>query len=165
MTNSKLTVKETALLAIMGALMFASQVAMASLPNIHIVALLIILTTFMFGWKAMYSVGLFVLLEGLMFGFAPWWLAYIYIWPLLVVVTVIFRANTAPLFWAVIAGLHGLLFGALCAIPQLFILGFKGALAWWINGIPFDLAHCAGNFVLTLVLIAPLRRLTEKLMK
>lgn len=165
MTNSKLTVKETALLAIMGAMMFASQVAMASLPNIHIVALLIILTTFMFGWKAMYSVALFVLLEGLMFGFAPWWIGYVYAWPLLVVVTRIFRANTAPLFWAVISGLHGLFFGALCAIPQIFILGMRGAVVWWINGIPFDLLHCAGNFVLALVLFAPLRRLTERLMR
>lgn len=163
--NSKLSVRDMALLAIMGALMFASQVAMASLPNIHIVALLIILTTFMFGWKALYSVGIFAILEGLMFGFGPWWLGYIYIWPLLVVVTVIFRANTAPLFWAVVSGLHGLFFGALCAIPQIFILGFRGAIAWWISGIPFDLIHCAGNFALALILISPLRRLTEKLME
>ena len=163
--NSKLSIRDMALLAIMGALMFASQVVMASLPNIHIVALLIILTTFMFGWKALYSVGIFVILEGLMFGFGPWWLGYIYIWPLLVVVTVIFRANTAPLFWAVVSGLHGLFFGALCAIPQIFILGFRGAIAWWISGIPFDLIHCAGNFALALILISPLRRLTEKLME
>lgn len=163
--NSKLSIRDIAFLAIMAALMFASQVVMASLPNIHIVALLIILTTFMFGWKAMYSVAVFIVLEGLMFGFGPWWFGYIIAWPLLVVVTVIFRANTAPLFWAVVSGLHGLFFGALCAIPQIFILGAKGAVAWWINGIPFDLIHCAGNFVLALVLISPLRRLTEKLMK
>ncbi len=165
MMSSKPTVKEIALLAIMAALMFASQVVMASLPNIHIVALLIILTTFMFGWKAMYSVVVFIILEGLMFGFGPWWFGYIIAWPLLVIVTVIFRANTAPLFWAVISGLHGLFFGALCAVPQIFILGGKGAFAWWVSGIPFDLIHCAGNFVLALVLISPLRRLTEKLMK
>lgn len=163
--NSKLSIREIALLAIMAALMFASQVVMASLPNIHIVALLIILTTFMFGWKAMYSVAVFIVLEGLMFGFGPWWFGYIIAWPLLVVVTVIFRANTAPLFWAVVSGLHGLFFGALCAIPQIFILGFKGAIAWWVSGIPFDLIHCAGNFVLALVLISPLRKLTEKLME
>lgn len=163
--NSKLSIRDIAFLAIMAALMFASQVVMASLPNIHIVALLIILTTFMFGWKAMYSVAVFIVLEGLMFGFGPWWFGYIIAWPLLVVVTVIFRANTAPLFWAVVSGLHGLFFGALCAVPQIFILGFKGAIAWWVSGIPFDLIHCAGNFVLALVLISPLRRLTEKLMK
>lgn len=163
--NSKLSIRDIALLAIMAALMFASQVVMASLPNIHIVALLIILTTFMFGWKAMYSVAVFIVLEGLMFGFGPWWFGYIIAWPLLVVVTVIFRANTAPLFWAVVSGLHGLFFGALCAVPQIFILGFKGAIAWWVSGIPFDLIHCAGNFVLALVLISPLRKLTEKLMK
>jgi hypothetical protein len=33
----------------------------------------------------------------------------------------------------------------------------------WISGIPFDLAHGFGNFVLTGLLLTPLRRLTEKL--
>ena len=37
------------------------------------------------------------------------------------------------------------------------------ALSWWISGIPFDLAHCAGNFALALVLFAPLRRLFSRL--
>ena len=154
--------RDIALLALMAALMFASQVAMAALPNIHLVALLIILTSLQFGWRALCSVYVFVLLEGLMFGLSPWWIAYLYAWPLLVVVTVLFRNNTAPLFWAVIAGVHGLLFGALCAIPQIFILGAKGAVAWWLSGIPFDLAHCAGNFVLTLVLLKPLRKVFDK---
>ena len=37
--------RDMCFLALMGALMLASQVAMAALPNIHIVALLIIITT------------------------------------------------------------------------------------------------------------------------
>ena len=161
--NTELSVRDMALLALLGALMFASQVVMASLPNIHSVALLIILTALSFGMKSLYSVGVFVLLEGLMYGFGTWWIGYIYAWPLLAVAAVFFRANTSPLFWAVIAGIHGLSFGAMCALPQIFILGARGALSWWISGIPFDLMHCAGNFVVVLVLIDPLRRLLSKL--
>ena len=61
----KLSVRDMCLLALMGAMMFASQVAMASLPNIHIVAFLIIITALAFSWRALYSVAVFVLLEGL----------------------------------------------------------------------------------------------------
>ena len=159
MTHSdKLTVRDMAILALMAALMVGTQIAMASLPNIHLVALLIILTTLTFGWRAMYSVVIFVMLEGVVFGFGIWWISYIYAWPVLVIVTMLFKNNTSPLFWAVVAGAHGLCFGALCSLPYLFTGGVHMALSYWINGIPFDLMHCAGNFVLTLVLIKPLRQ-------
>ena len=43
-TSTNPNLREMALLALMGALMFALQVAMASIPNVHLTALLIILT-------------------------------------------------------------------------------------------------------------------------
>ncbi len=150
-------------LALMGALMVASQVAMAALPNIHIVALLIIITTLCFSWRAIFSVAVFVLLEGLIYGFGIWWISYLYAWPLLVPVVIFFRKNDSALFWAVIAGVHGLFFGAMTAVPYLFIGGRQAALSYWISGIPFDLLHCAGNFSVTLVLLNPLLKLTRKL--
>ena len=33
----------------------------------------------------------------------------------------------------------------------------------WVSGIPFDVMHCAGNFVIALLLFNPLRKLTEAL--
>ena len=153
------------LLAFMAALMVASQVALAALPNIHIVALLIIITALCFSWRALFSVAIFVLLEGLIYGFGIWWISYIYIWSLLVPVAILFRNNDSAIFWAVIAGLHGLFFGALTAIPYLFIGGWEMAASYWVAGIPFDLVHCAGNFTVTLILIKPLTKLTKKLLK
>ena len=152
-------------LALMGAFMVASQVALAALPNIHIVALLIIITTLCFSWRALFSVAIFVMLEGLIFGFGIWWISYIYIWALLVPVVILFRNNESAIIWAVIAGMHGLFFGALTAIPYLFIGGWNMAVSYWIAGIPFDLVHCAGNFVVTLVLIKPLTKLIKTLTK
>ena len=35
--------------------------------------------------------------------------------------------------------------------------------AKWISGIPFDIAHCAGNFVIALLLFKPMRKLLCKL--
>ena len=58
---------------------------------------------------------------------------------------------------AMISGIFGLLFGFLCAIPYLFVSGLAGAFAYWIAGIPFDLIHGIGNFVIMLVLYYPIR--------
>ena len=142
----------------MGALMFASKAVMASLPNIHIIAVLIILGTVFFGKYIFFSVAVYILLEGLFYGFGLWWLCYWYLWPLLAVVALLFRKNSSPFLWAVAAAVHGLLFGALSTIPYLFISGWTVAVSIWAAGIPFDLAHGTGNFVLTLVLYRPLYR-------
>ena len=63
--------------------------------------------------------------------------------------------------WAMLSGIFGLAFGALCGIVDVFIGGFGYAVTKWISGIPFDIAHCAGNFVMALVLFNPLRKLLE----
>ena len=161
----KFTALEITTLSLMGALIFAAKFALASLPNININAPLIILTTVFFGWKALYSVGIYVALEGLIFGFSTWWVSYVFIWPLLVVVAMVFRKNDSVWLWAVIAAFWGLCFGPLMYIPWFCIMGgWKGYFAMWIAGIPFDLTHCAGNFVLTLALYPPLYRVMDRLL-
>ena len=154
----KLSIRELCILSLMGGLMLASQVVMSALPNIHITAIFIILTAVTFGWKVMFSVVVFIILEGLIWGFGTWWLSYWYLWPLLAAVAVLMRKNDSTLIWAVVAAVHGICFGALCSIPYLFIGGWEMAVSYWISGIPYDLAHCAGNFVLTLVLFVPLKK-------
>lgn len=156
--------REAILLALLGALMMATQVAMAALPNIHLVAVLVILAALLFGWKALYSVYIFVLLEGLIYGFSMWFLNYLYVWTVLAVLAVLFRKNRSRWFWAAVAGIFGLLFGALCAIPYFFIGGWAAAFSYWVAGIPFDLVHCASNAVLTAVLLMPLYRLCTRLL-
>ena len=75
--NQKL--RELITLALLAALMFATQVALATLPNIHLVAVIVILSAMLFGWKALYSVYVFVLLEGLLYGFSDWFVCYLYV--------------------------------------------------------------------------------------
>ena len=158
----KLSPLEISTLALMGALIFGAKFALASLPNVNINAVLIILTTLFFGWRALYAVAIYVLLEGLIFGFQIWWFSYVFVWPLLVAVAMVFRKNDSALIWAVIAALWGLCFGPLMYIPYFCILGgWKGYFAMWIAGIPYDLTHAAGNFVFTLVLYRPLRKVME----
>jgi energy-coupling factor transport system substrate-specific component len=137
--------------------------ALAPLPNIEMVSLMIILLTLFYGWKVLYVICLFAALEYLIYGFSLWMICYLYIWTLLAAVARAFRAFRSPLLWAVVSGMFGLLFGAFCEIPFLFVIGLQGAVAAWISGIPFDLLHFAGNFALALALFKPLRSILERL--
>ncbi len=140
----------------MGALIFGTKMALVSIPNVHLNAVLIILTAVFFGWKVLYSVAVYIMLEGLVFGFGMWWACYWYLWPILAITAVLLRKVRSSFIWALVAGIHGLSFGALCSVPFIFISGWRTALAYWINGIPFDITHCVGNFVVTLLLFKPL---------
>ena len=150
----------------MGALIFAEKVAFSAIPNVNLNAVLIILTTVFFGWRALCSVLIYIMLEGLVYGgnsIFLWWFSYLYIWPLLVAVCMLFRKNDSAVIWAVIAAVYGLAFGPLMYLTYFAVNGaWKGFFAMWVAGIPFDLAHCASNFVFTLVLYRPLYRVMER---
>lgn len=163
MKNSKLTIRELVLFGVLGAMTFALKMGMAFLPNIEPVSLTILVYAVVFGWKALYPVYVYVVLEILYFGLGTWNICYLYIWPILAALGISFRKMEHPLGWAVLSGAYGLLFGALCGIVDIFIGGWGYAAAKWISGIPFDIAHCAGNFCIVLILFKPLRNLVEKL--
>jgi len=154
-----------ALLGLLGALLVGVQFVMSYLPNLEMVSLLVILFTHVFGKKVLFPIYIFVLLEGLLYGFTTWWTTYLYIWTILAGIAWFFRKVESPLMWAVISGAFGLCFGALCEIPFWIIGGWRLALTAWIAGIPFDLVHCAGNFVVALVLYKPLKRVLTILEK
>ena len=161
--KKKINTKELIQLAVICAVIFVGKELMATIPNISPVATLIILTTIVYGWKALLPVTAFSLLEISIYGFGLWTIMYLYVWPLAVVVTMIFRKNKNALFWALISGIYGLCFGAFCSIPYIFIGGFKEAVAFWISGIPYDLLHGSGNAVLTLILFPILLPLMKKI--
>jgi energy-coupling factor transport system substrate-specific component len=145
--------------------MLALQVAASGLPNIHFTAVLMIVSAVFFGWKSLYAIAVFIMLEGLVWGFGLWWACYWYLWPSLAIPAIIMRRNRSAFIWAFVAAIHGLLFGLLYALAYYFVGGFEMVLAKWVSGIPFDLAHCAGNFVLTLLLFEPLYKAFSKALK
>lgn len=155
--------REVALFGMLGALTFGAKVVMMGLPNIEPVSLLVMVFVVTFGKKALFPIYVYVLLELFLFGFGLWTSSYLYIWLILALAAWLLRNMRSPLGWAVLSGTFGLLFGALCAPVCLLTGGPAFALSWWISGIPFDLAHCAGNFTLALVLFHPLRRLFSRL--
>ena len=191
-----LTIREVALFGVLGGLTFAAKVAMAGLPNIEPVSLMVMLFAVIFGAKAApgYDRAKAIIhlinmiadkvnadpdMDGVLkvifvqnyncsyaehiYGFNLWSINYLYIWAILAAVAWLFRKMTHPLGWALLSGAFGLLFGFLCAPVYLFVGGWGAMVSWWISGIPWDVAHCAGNFVIALVLFVPLRRLMSAL--
>ena len=152
-----------ALFGVLGALTFALQVAMAPLPNIEPVSLLVMIFAVVFGWKSLYPVYVFVVMEILFYGISTWNIYYLYVWTVLALAAILMRKTESPLAWALLSGVFGLFFGALCGIVDIFIGGFAYAAAKWVSGIPVDLLHCGGNFGIALIMFRPLRNLLEKL--
>ena len=163
MDKKKLSIFEIVLFGVFGALVFALQVVMSGLPNIEPVSLLVTVFAAVYGWKALYPIYTFVAMEILFYGFSLWNVYYLYIWTVLAVAAILMRPVRSGLAWALLSAVFGLLFGALCAVADVFIGGFGYAAAKWVSGIPFDVTHCIGNFVISLLLFTPLRNLLEKL--
>lgn len=157
-------IKDIVIIGMLSSLLIAVQVALAFLPNIELVSLLIILFTLLYKRKTLFIILVFVLLEGLIYGFGLWWLNYIYIWFVLYFITRVFKKEQSPFLWAIISGIFGLTFGAICSVLYLImgwfngslITGFQSAIAYWITGIPFDIAHGISNFIIALFLFKPL---------
>jgi energy-coupling factor transport system substrate-specific component len=148
--------RDAAVVGVAAALMFGSQVALSFLPNVELVSLLVILFAQHLGRRALFAIYVFVLLEGLLYGFGSWWLVYLYIWTVLYIAARLLRQMHAAVGWAIVSGIFGLLFGFLSSFVYLFLLGFWGGVTYFVQGIIFDLVHCAGNFVVALLLYRPL---------
>ena len=150
-------------MGLLTAILLIGQLGMSFLPNIEPVTTLIILYTLTYKKQVFPIIYAFALLEGIVFGFGIWWVSYLYIWSIFALIVLAFQKTDSALLWAVISGAFGLSFGALCAIPYLISGGPAAAFVYWTNVILFDLLHCGGNFVITLVLYKPLLNLLKKM--
>ena len=148
----------------LGALTFGAKVAMSALPNIEPVSLFVMLFAVVFGWKALYPIYLYVLMEILLYGVNFWNINYLYVWVILAVAAMVMRKLQHPIWWALLSGVFGLAFGLLCS-PVYMVVGgsVRYGIRWWLAGIPFDVSHAVGNFVIALVLFYPMRKLLQKL--
>ena len=163
MKDKKLPLKDLLALSMLAALMFCAKFALQNIPNVHLGAVLLIVATLRFGAKALYMVFVYVMLEGLVFGFSIWWVPYTYVWAILVLAVLPQRKHKSWLMLSVTGALHGYLFGAMCAVVTAVVGGLKAGFSFWISGIPYDLIHGTSNFILCLILVRPLDNLAQKL--
>ena len=158
----KLTAKDITLIGLMVAIIEVCKIVMKDIPNVELTSFLVIMFTLYFGKKIAYVIPTFIVIEGLLFGFGLWWIMYLYLWPLLALVTWKFRKMNSAWNWAVVSGMFGLLFGFFGAFPYVVTSGIPTAIAWWIQGIPWDITHGVANFALMLVLFRPIRNVMNR---
>jgi len=139
--------------------MFASDIAMEALPNIHVVGVFIVAITVAYRWKALYPLYIYVFLNGLYAGFSMWWVPYLYVWTVLWGVVMLLPKSLpkrlSPVVYMTAAGLHGLLFGVIYAPCQALLMGFdlRQTLLWISAGFYFDLIHGISNFCLGILIV------------
>ena len=164
----RLFLRDLTTIALCAALLIVVKIALAVpiLPNIELVSLFVMLFTLTFERRVLPMIYVFVLANGLIYGFdLRWWSAYLYVWTILAGLTWLCRRSEAPLTFATLSGAFGLCFGALCSIPYLFMGGPAAMFGYWVLGIPFDLLHGGANFAICLVLWKPLFALLGQLQK
>ena len=155
----KIKIKEIAVLGMIAAVMCITDLLMEALPNIHILAPLIVASTVIYRWKAVLAIYAYVFLIGFIQGIGVWWIPYLYVWTVLWAAVMLLPKNMPqklkPIVYIAVASLHGFLFGTLYAPAQALLFGFdfKQTLMWIAAGIPFDIIHGVSNFVCSMLII------------
>lgn len=163
-----------ALFSMFGALMFGTRVAMAVLPNIHLLGMFIMIFTIVFRSKALIPIYVYVFIEGVFAGFDIWWMPYLYIWTILWGITMLLPARMPKkvgcIVYPIVCATHGLLFGLFYAPAYALFYGltFEKTLIWIAGGTVFDILHCVGDFCagfLVVPMVDLLRKLLAKTLK
>lgn len=159
-----------AVCVMLGDLMYISDILMEFLPNIHIVAVLIVVTTVAYRSYALISIYVYVFLNGLFSGFGPWWVGYLYIWTILWGLTMLVPRGLGKsikhIIYVALCALHGFAFGLLYLPVQAAFFSSDPTYlkAWWSIGfVTADLYHGIGNLIFGILLIIPLSELMIKL--
>ncbi len=157
-------VRRLVFIAVIIAVLEAAKWALNAVANVELISVLTIVFTMYFGWKiSLPALLLFALIESLWWGLSIWTVTYFYVWPLLILVTWLFRKQMNRVTAACLSSLYGFAFGFLCALTTLVIGGPSAAFAWWVAGIPYDLVHGVANFLIAFILFDPLMNVLQKL--
>ncbi|MCL2355637.1 MAG: hypothetical protein FWC70_00585 [Defluviitaleaceae bacterium] len=185
-----LPVRDLTVFAMLGAILFAAKFFAQILPpGMHLVGIFLAVITLTYRKRALIPLYVFILLDGVYWGFSVWWLPNLYVWLPLWGLFMLCRHTTdtntgvvkadpktrsavrfppakKAILYMSLCALHGLAFGTLFApVHALFFgLNFDGMITWIILGLPVDILHAASNFAAG-ALIAPLATILSKLDK
>ena len=154
--NRQTVALRVALVGIMAATVECGKLALASIPNVEVVTLLLGLYSFVFGWLGILAAVIFVCIEPLIWGFGTWVISYFLYWPLVALVFLVLgRARVKNRFiLSGIAVLLTVLFGVLTSLVDIGL--FSGAFdnffarfaIYYMRGVPFYLTQILCNAVL-----------------
>lgn len=152
--------KSIALISMLVALSVTGRIAFSFIPNVQPTTPIIILTTLLLGIRyGLINAVLSILVSNLVLGSGIWTIPQIISYAIIVLITgfairpVMYKLSHLTL--SLFAGCCGLLYGLVISFSQIPIFGLKNIWAYYLSGLPFDLAHAGGN-VIFYYLLAPI---------
>lgn len=145
-----------ALVGIMAATVECGKLALAVLPNIEIVTILLALYGYVFGAAGVAAAFVFVCIEPLIWGFGTWMISYFIHWPLVALVFFLLGRMKLKNRFA-LAGIAVLLtvtFGVLTSLVDIGLFTGNFDRFWYrfaiyyVRGIPFYITQIVCNAVL-----------------
>ena len=163
--------KKIALVGIMAATLECGKLALAAIPNVEVVTLLLAIYGYSFGWLGIAASFVFVAIEPLIYGFGTWVITYLIYWPTVALIFMLLgRAKIKNRFiMTAVAVTLTFLFGVLSSLVDVglftgyfdnFIYRF---IIYYARGIIFYAVQIACNAVLFLTLFPFFRRRLEGL--
>lgn len=158
------SVKQLCLISVCSAILVISKEVLAFLPNIELVTFLLLMYALHFKWTTSISIAtIFCFLQIVLYGFGIWTPMYFIVWNGWVLVCLALKkfliTNQRCAFLS--AG-FGFIFGFLFSIPFFFV-SMQAGWAYFVRGIPFDLVHGLGNYIIMSVLYDPIHAFFAKI--
>ena len=173
-SKRRLLTKDIVLTALAAALLSAGKQALASIPNVEVVTLLIMLYAACFKPQiAFAATAVFILIECFIWGIHTWVIAYLIHWNFVAFATFmlarIFKIKNRFVYFGFTI-LVTACFGVLTTLIDSLVAAGRGknfakvfALVY-VRGIYYYVIHVVGNAVFNITLFAPMRALLDKLM-
>lgn len=162
-----------ALVGMMAATLECGKLALAALPNIEVVTLLLALYGYVFGILGVLAAIVFVCIEPLIYGFGLWTLSYFLYWPFVALIFMIlkrFGVKNRFIFTAT-ALIMTLWFGVLSSLVDIGLLSghfdnFWGRFTiYYLRGATFYVTQLVCNAVLFLIAFKFLAKKLEQTKK
>ncbi len=169
--RTKNAAKSAALIGVMAATVECSKLALAAIPNVEVVSLLIALYSYTFGTIGITASLVFVLIEPLVWGFGSWFISYLIYWPALAAVFALLgRVRVKNRFLLTLTAVAmTFLFGVLTSLVDIGLFsGYFDNFAYrffvyYARGVWFYAAQIITNAILFPTLFFPLSRLLLKI--
>lgn len=155
--SQRYNARHVALLAILTALCYVGRLVFQFLPNVQpMTAILLILTLHLGMVDGLLVASLSLFLSNLMLGMGPWTLTQLASFAVLIFLTgIVMRPlyGRAPkVLFVLFAFAMGLLYGFVISFLSVRLYGIASFWAYYLYGLPFDLAHAGGTAVFYLLL-------------
>ena len=173
--KKSLWTKDIVLTALAAALLSAGKQALASIPNVEVVTLLIMLYAACFKPQiAFIATGVFIVIECFIWGIHTWVLAYVIHWNFVAFATFllarVFKFKNRFIYFGftiLVTASFGVLTTLIDSIIGAGRTGRSFSLIFtvtYMRGIYFYIVHVVGNAAFNITLFAPMRTLLDKLM-